>query len=291
MFQTMRFNYILLSIILIFSGCKKSEIDQLPVDNGSADTVISDVIVKNYIERSYRLALGREPDSSEYAAAIPLLISTNLDSISRVSFIDSIFQSKDFRKHVYEESRIKFLDGADTAEFSNWIYIFQLFLNDTSHQNQWPYFQYEYDRMITMRDAYSAYMNDSLQVEELQRRMCDNYIYDMKHTGTANFVLSTFMNLINRNPTASEQQSAITMVNGNNAVLFQQQGSDKTDYLKIFIHSSEYYEGQIVLIYLKYLNRVPGSDELVNGALKYFSTKDYSAVQRDILISDEFIGI
>jgi hypothetical protein len=104
-------------------------------------------------------------------------------------------------------------------------------------------------------------------------------------------VISTFQNLINRNPTTSEQQSGISIVEGNNAVIFLQAGSSKNDYLNIITHSSNYYEGQVVFLYQKYLNRLPNTLEMAAGTSKYQSTGDFTAVQYDILASDEFIGL
>ncbi len=287
----MRTIYLSLLIILIFSACKKSEIEQVPFNEAPKDKTISNVTIENYITRTYILTLGREPDSVEFNTAKSLLSGTMLDSASRQTFLDPVFNSGDYRPHVYEENRINLLNNADTAEFSNWIYLFQLFLRDTMYQLQWPYFQYEADRMIALRNAFPDYVNDSIEIDELHRRMCNNYLYDKINMGAANFIISTFGNLINRNPTASEQQSGISMVNGNNAILFLQSGSSKNDYLNIFTHSSDYYEGQVILLYLKYLNRVPGTVEMADGTLKYFTTKNYTSVQRDILSSDEFIGL
>ncbi len=287
----MRFIFLFFSIILIFTDCKKSEIEQVPNNEAPRDTTITLVTIENYITRTYILTLGREPDSTEFNSAKSLFTETNLDSMSRQIFLDSVFNSADYRPHVYEENRIALLDNADTAEFSNWIYLFQLFLQDTTYQLQWPYFQYELDRLILMQNAFPEFVNDSIEIDELQRRMCDNYIYDQINMGAANFVISTFSNLLNRNPTSSEQQSGISMVNGNNEILFLQSGSSKDDYLNIFINSSDYFEGQVIFLYLKYLNRVPGTVEMADGTLKYSTTKDYTAVQRDILSTDEFIGI
>ena len=287
----MRIHYFLFSFLLIFSSCKKSEIEQVPFNEAPADSTISNVTIENYITRTYILTLGREPDSSEFNSAKSSFLVTNLDSSSRQIFLESVFSSPDYRPHVYEENRINLLNNADTAEFSNWIYLFQLFLQDTTYRIQWPFFQYETDRLISMRNAFPEYTNHTIEIEELHLRMCDNYVYDQINMGSANFVISTFQNMINRNPTGSEQQAGISMVNGNNANLFFQSGSSKNDYLNIFTHSSDYLEGQVILLYLKYLNHVPGTVEMAEGTLKYKTTGDYTAVQRDILSSDEFIGI
>ncbi len=287
----MRLLSLSISFILVFTACKKSEIEQVPFNEAPVDTIITTITIENYITRTYILTLGREPDSIEFNFARTLLTGTLVDSASRLIFLDSVFNSNDYRSHVYDENRITLLNSTDTSDYSNWIYLFELVLLDTTYQSQWPYFQYELDRMISMRNAFSEFVNGSIAIDELQRRMCNNYIYDRINMGAANFVNSIFSNLINRNPTASEQQSGISMVNGSNSILFLQSGSSKNDFLNIFTNSSDYFEGQVILQYLKYLNRVPGTVEMADGTLKYSTTHDYTAVQRDILSSDEFIGI
>ncbi len=287
----MRSTYFLLLFMFAFAACKKSEIEQIAFNEPPPDGTISNVTIENYITRTYILTLGREPDSVEFNTALTLLKTTNLDSASRQEFLEVIFDNADYRPHVYDENRIDLLNNVDTAEFSNWIIIFNFFLQDTTYQLQWPYFQYEIDRLEELQNAFYEYVNDSIEIDELQRRMCNNYFYDQINMGSANFVISTFQQLINRNPTSVEQQSGIAMVDGNNAVLFLQTGSSKNDYLDIFTHSSDYFEGQVVFLYQKFLNRPPDSIEMSEGTLKYSTTGDYTAVQRDILSSDEFIGI
>jgi hypothetical protein len=44
-------------------------------------------------------------------------------------------------------------------------------------------------------------------------------------------------------------------------------------------------------MYLKYLRRLPTTLEMVNGTQRYETTGDYTAVQSDILSTDEFIGL
>ncbi len=283
--------FIFLLIAITFSACKKSEIEQVTFNEPPPDETISNVVIENYINRTYILTLGREPDTSEFNSAKALLTASNMDSTSRRVFLDDVFNDADFRPHVYDENRNKLLNFTDTAEFSQWIYIFELFLADTSQQVLWPYFQYELDRMNAMRDAYDEYVNDSIEIDELQRRMCNNYIYDQINMGSANFVISTFMQLINRNPTSAEQLAGVSMVDGNNAVLFLHSGSSKEDYLDIFTHSSNYFEGQVVFMYLKYLNRNPTTIEMADGTLKYSTTGDFTVVQKDILSTNEFIGL
>jgi len=272
-------------------ACKKSEIEQISPNTPPPDKTITSVVVENYITKTYILVLGREPDSTEFLNAKDNLINASLDSLSRRQFLGDVFASSDYLPNLYNENKIDLLNNIDTAEFTNWIYIYSLFLLDTTYQPLWPYFQLEIDKLEALRDAFPQFTSGAINVDELQRRMCNNYFYDQINMGSANFVISTFQHLINRNPTMAEQAQGVSMVEGNNAVLFLQAGSSKDDYLDIFTHSQSYFEGQVILLYRKYLNRLPNSVEMADGTAKYSASGDYTVVQRDILSTDEFIGL
>ncbi len=287
----MRILYFSLFVLLFSYGCKKSEIEQIPSNEPPPDNTVSSVTIENYITRVYILTLGREPDSTEFETANTLLKNANLDSTSRRVFLNSVFSDADYRPHVYQENKDELLDFVDTTEFGHMVYIFNLILSDTSYQSQWPSWQYERDRMVLLSSAYNDFIHDSIDIAELHKRLCDNHFYDELHMGSANFVDATFSDLIGRNPTVSEEQSGIDMVDGQNSVLFFQAGSSKDDYLNIFINSNNYFEGQVIFMYKKYLNRVPNTVEMAEGTTKYSTTHDYTAVQKDILATDEFINL
>lgn len=286
----MRIIYLFI-LIIAFTACRKSELEQIPSNEPPPDHTISSVKIGNYITRTYILTLGREPDSIEYNSALNSLLFANIDSASRRNFLQSIFTKPDYLSHLYVENNIRYLNNTDSTEFENYIFLFQLYLNDTTYQLQWPYLQYESDRLTALKNAYREFTDSVINISELQRRMCDNYFYDQINMGSANFVISSFQNMLNRNATNAEQQSGISMVEGNNAILFLQAGSSKTDYLNIMTGNDNYFEGQVILMYIKYLNRIPITTEMANGTAKYSSTNDYSIVQKDILSSNEFIGI
>jgi hypothetical protein len=277
-------------IILILTSCKKTEVEVVPDNNAPYDNTISDVTIENYITRAYILALGREPDSLEFNNSHSVLTTGNLDSTSRRNFVETIFTDPDYLPNVYNLNRIDLLNNADTADFTGWILIYSYYLADTSRIALWPALQYERDRMILMRNAYNEFVTGAIDVIELQRRMVNNHVYDEINMGSANFVISTFQHLINRNPTMYEQQSGVSMVDGNNATLFLQSGNSKEDYLNIFTQSRNYFEGQVILLYQKYLHRPAYTEEMAQAATNYSSTGDYTVVQKEILTSDEFIG-
>jgi hypothetical protein len=283
--------YPLFIIILLISGCNKSEIEVVPNNEAPDDLTIPAVTIENYVNRTYILTLGREPSDADFTTAVNLLTNANLDSASRRTFLNSVFNSSDYRSHVYDENRFALLSNVDTADFSNWIYLFGLPLLDTAHTLLWPYYQYEIDRLTELRNSYSEFTSGTIDIDELQRRMCNNFLYDQINMGSANFVIATFQNLINRNPTSAEQTAGTSMVEGNNAILFLQSGNSKDDYLDIFTTSPSYFEGQVIFMYLKYLNRLPNTLEMAEGTDLYITTSDFTEVQKDILSTNEFIGL
>lgn len=272
-------------------SCEKTELETIDDNQAPPDQTVETVTLENYVTRAYILALGREPDSAEFIQQVNALKAANADSASRRALVDAIFSDPDYLPRLYDQNRIDLLNNVDTAEYTGWITLFSLYLQDSTYLFQWPVLQYELDRMILLRDAFGELTTGAIDVRELHRRMCNNYLYDQINMGSANFVISTFQHLIDRNPTASEQQSGVSMVDGNNAVLFLQAGASKNDYLTIVTSARNYYEAQVVLLYRKYLQRDPGTVEMTTGTDRFLSTGDYTAVQRDLLTTDEFIGI
>jgi hypothetical protein len=97
--------------------------------------------------------------------------------------------------------------------------------------------------------------------------------------------------MLDRNPSLSEQQAAVTMCDGTSASLLLHSGYSKDDYLSIIFGSTDYYEACVKKFYRRYLLREPDTDELISGTQMYQSSNDYESVQKQILSSNEFIGI
>ena len=281
----------ILFLILILSGCKKSELVTVTGNQAPPDGTIQSVIVENYINRSYILVLGREPSASELLTSKSSLLGNNLDSVSRMQFLSVLTNAPDYLPHLYELNKIDLLNNVDTVEFLNFIAIFDFYLQDTTYAFQWPFLTVEKDRLVQMLNGYSQFITGTISLAELQRRMCNNYVYDQINMGTSNFVLSTFSLLINRNPTRSELTSGISMADGNNAILFLTAGNSKNDYLTILTGGNNYFEGQVARLYIRFLNRDPDTNEMVDATNLYATTGQYSSVLKKILSTNEFIGL
>ncbi len=283
--------FLLTAISFLLFSCTKSEIETIEGNIAPPDRTVEQVTIENYITRSYILSLGREPDETEFNTAFTLLQNAGLDSASRSQFLNTVFSNSDYLPQVYHQNKVNLLNNADTSEFTNWINLFNLLLLDSANLFQFPFIQYEIDRLTELQSAFTEFCTGIIGIEELQRRMCNNYLYDQINMGSANFVISTFQNLLNRNPTAAEQSAGVSMVDGFNSILFLESGSSKGEYLDIITGSGNYFESQVVFMYLKYLNRVPTTQEMSEGTLDYSTTGDHTVVQKKILATNEFIGI
>jgi len=287
----MRLALLLFCTALFWSSCTKTELETIPDNIAPPDRTIEIVTIENYVTRTFILTLGREPNATEFSNSVTLLQNAGLDSASRALFLTGVFTDATYKPQVYLQNKINLLNNADTADFTAWITIFNFLLQDSTNFYLFSVLHYEIDRLTELQNAYTEFTNEIIGLDELHRRMVNNYVYDQINMGSANFVISTFQNLLNRNPTIAEQNACVSMVDGNNSALFLQTGLSKDDFLNIITHSNNYYEAQVVLLYQKYLNRVPNTQEMSLGTLKYSTTTDYTLVQKDILSSNEFIGI
>ena len=81
------------------------------------------------------------------------------------------------------------------------------------------------------------------------------------------------------------------MVDGFEDVIFLQTGYDKDDFITIFFDANNYFEGQVRDLYLRYLFREPTSVEMSDKASAYKNSLNYKQLQKDILSTDEYIGL
>ncbi|MBK7887362.1 MAG: hypothetical protein IPJ86_08670 [Bacteroidetes bacterium] len=281
---------IILMVLTQFS-CKKSELETIRGNTAPPDTSIEIDVYEDYVNRTYILVLGREPDSSEFNDAVTLLTAGLLDSPSRYAFLDEVFSSPDYPWRQFNKNRIELLNNIDTADITIQIFIFNFFLADSTYQALWPGLQIEVDRLEEIQSAAHEYANGVINIRQLQSKMINNYFYDQINMGSDNFVISSFQHFLDRNPTLDEQSNGVSMVNGNNAILFLQAGASRNDYLSILFDSDDYFEGAVIRIYKDYLLRSPSSIEMSVAALKYRNTLDFESVQKDILATDEFAGV
>ena len=278
-------------VIALFSACKKYETDTISGNVPPPDGTINNVTVENYVNKVYISVLGRKPDSVELNSGMSVLTKNNLSAANRTQFLDSVFNHPEYYDHLYNIALSDLLNSLDTNNIPQYLAIFQPLLLDSAYIQSWNQIRFEITRLDSMRVIPNELKSGAINAIEMQKRCINNYFYDQINMGAANFVISSFLHFLNRAPTTNELTQGENIVNGTPGTLFLQVGQSKQDYLAIFFSSLNYFEGEAVLLYNKYLFRNPTSVEMTNAATKFQSTLDYIQLQKDILSTNEYIGI
>ncbi|NNM15446.1 MAG: hypothetical protein HKO56_02220, partial [Bacteroidia bacterium] len=255
------------------------------------DSTISNLAIEGYINKVYISVLGREPDSSEYAGAWNVLNPANASPSSRTIFLDNVFIKPEYNNRIYDLARADYLNNVDTLDIIGQIALYQSLLLDSSYYLLWDIIEYEKERAEKLQEIPADLLSGLIDIKEVQKRCSDNYVFDDLNMGSLNFVVAVFQNIIRRYPTMSELNASIEMVDGTTSILFFEVGSSKDDFLDIFFDSSDYYEGQVRDLYLRYLLREPNTVEMSAASIKYKNSDDYKQLHKDILILDEYMGI
>jgi len=278
-------------VLLIASGCKK---DEIIIDDNQAppDSTISTLIIENYVTKCYISLLGREPIEQEEATAIAALKNGNMSVSSRKLFLNVIVQNSEYYDKVLENNSLKLINSPfDTIAIQEQLAVLHLLIQDPQYAPYIDLFQAIIDNYELLLTTPSQFRNGTIGMQEMHRRLVSNDIYDQINMGSFNFVLSMFNSFLFRDPTASEHESGITMVDGFVAVVFYETANSKEEFIDIFLHSDDYYEGQVRELYFRYLFRDPTSAEQGYHAVRYKESSNYERLQTDILSTDEFAGL
>lgn len=286
----MRKYLFLLCLSFWLASCTK-ETEIVPGNSAPPDPTLTESVYRQYINRTYILVHGNEPDSLQSEIALNYLRADNFSESIRRVFLDTLFSNAAYRWQVFNTARVDLLNNTDTAEFrSQWL-LFSFLLQDSAYVTVWPVLQMEVNRLQELIDAGPSYLNGTIDIRELHRRMINNWFYDQINMGSLNFVNASFFQFLNRYPVLQEQSSGVSMVDGNFAILFLVSGSSKDDYLDILMNSGDYAEGAVIHFYRRYLQRDPGSVEMNAASQKFLLSGNYEQIQIDILAGDEFAGI
>ena len=285
-------NYTLaLFIGLLILSCNKTEEKIIPDNNPPADNTIPASLRINFINKVYISLIGREPETAEFNAADLTLRNSNFSSASRKTIVQEILNQDAFLDREFEIYRNDLISGVDTAEISELITTFEFLLTNSTYMQQWPLIEIEKARLISLRNVGSELKNGTISLIEMQRRCVDNFYFDQLNMGSLNFVIACFQNLLLRNPTQFEQTEGVKMLDGFNGILFLQTGESKAQFQQIFFQSDDYFAGQIKLNYLRFMLRLPTSEEEVFYSSRLKSDGNIKTILIDLLSSDEYAGI
>jgi hypothetical protein len=285
-------NYILaLFIGLLVLSCNKTEEKIIGDNNPPADNTIPASLRINFINKVYISLIGREPETAEFNAADLTLRNSNFSSASRKTIVQEILNQDAFLDREFEIYRNDLMNGVDTVEISELITTFEFLLTNSTYMQQWPLIEIEKARLISLRNVGAELKNGTISLIEMQRRCVDNYYFDQQNMGSLNFVIACFQNLLLRNPTQFEQTEGVKMLDGFNGILFLQTGESKAQFQQIFFQSDDYFAGQIKLNYLRFMLRLPTSEEEVYYSSRLMSDGNIKTILIDLLSSDEYAGI
>lgn len=287
--QLTRFLIPLLTLALL-AGCAKDEVlvhDNVPPPDGTIPTLV----LENYVTKAYIALLGRKPSQAEENQAVTDLRTGNLNNASRIAMLSGIMANAEYRLKVLEFNSFKLLNGFDTAAVTEQIYQYEQLLSNPTYQEYWPYLQAEKDRMVELKNAQLGFIDGTVSAKNLRRALTYNNFYDQINMGTENFVVSTFNHFLYRNPTQAELENGKMMVDQIEGVLFGQVGTSKVHYLNALIASNDYHAGQVRELFVRYLFRVPTSEESAHFTGIYRNSGNFDQLQREILSLDEYIGL
>lgn len=293
-----------LTLILFFSvliySCKKKDKEVLIEDNTAPpDGTIPNVVKENYVNKSYISVLGRKPSSTELSSGMSILAQHNISVEDRNQLLDDILAKSGYNQRLYDLSVATLMNNLDTSLITQDIYIFTFLLTDTAYQSVWPQLTFEITRLEALKASVADLNSGMINTIGLHKRCVNNYFYDQINMGTENFVVSMFNNFLFRYPTDEELLHGKNMVDNFEDVIFLQTGYNKDDFMNIFFGGgfqnypgcNNYFEGQVRDLYLRYLFREPTSVEMSEKAAVYKTGKNYKALQKAILSTDEYAGL
>jgi len=255
------------------------------------DTAIPTEIIQQYIGKTCISLLNRRPTEQELTQYTRTLSSQQLSVDAVKGFVNSLIAQSEYPETLYKVAMGQLLNhiyNPDSSQLQITIDIWKS-LKPTIDQSQ-KEIDAEVERLIGLQRIPKDLASEFLDNIGLQKRLTHNSYYDFVNMGTENFVVSVFENFLLRYPTAFELEQGKKMVDGSKARIFGQYGNSKTDFVRIFFDSPEYFEGQVRQLFLKHLFREPSSEEMVELTRTFMQSKNYAALQRHILTLDEYIG-
>lgn len=277
--------------IFILSSCNKDDFEYIEGNTPPPDNTIETVTKENYVNKLYISVLGRQASDAEYEAGLVIVNKNNLSEENRKELVDLVMMNNEYYHNEFETIREDVLNSADTSDFTLFKQIFIDSKETTDDPNLIEAFDYFIERLNLLQAVIPELENQNINFIEVQKRCVLNHFYDDINMGTENFVVSLYQNFLFRYPTASELEAASEMVDGTQSTVFYQLGRSKEDLVDIFLSSNEYIEGQIRTAFLRFLFREPTSEELASMSVAYKADFDFKAMQKRILILDEYVGI
>jgi hypothetical protein len=292
-------------LLLFFCTCKKEEVPGDLVGNNNAPYYgrIPTVLIQNYVNRLFIDLIGREPLDVEMEEEVAALKATNVSFASRDSLISKLQQDETFRigdssykvayyNRLYELFKVKMLEGASDADISRERGLIYGQLIHDSLAGDWynhAVKKSQIAKLDAVLDIDIELMNGDIEVKDAFARLLDNAVYDRINMNTFNFIRASFNDLFGRYPTSSEFDNGYAIVEDNTpAIVFGKYASNKGEFIEVLVTSNEFYEGILRWTYRTLISREPITQEIEVGLNKFYYDHDLPALQKTILVTNEY---
>ena len=295
--------FAMLLILWMVSGCK--ETSTVDFDNNKAVSPhrISTIKIEGYVNRLFIDLVGRSPLDAELARETDYLKENNLSKAAREAIVTKLQTDESpvegdssykiaYYERLYIIIKSRMVEGADNSEFSRFIgnassALIKARLNGDSIG---VFRAMEIiERNQNVIDAKYDYRNGEITINQVFERMLNNGVYDVINMNTFNFVNASFDDLFYRFPTQEEFDAAFAIIERNEVSgILGGFANNKSEYCQVLCASDEFYEGLIRWTYLTLLGREPSTQEVVNHFEDLVTTGDFQALQKAILITDEY---
>jgi len=286
---------ILGSFLLLVMGCRPEEIrlddNPIPPYNG-----VPTVLVDAYLTRVYIDLIGREPLVNELDADRAALRSGDLGLDARLDLVDRLMGGDEAYREAYDRKLFddlsgRFLDGTSLETLENEAQAQRNLAEQDSLAGGNAYIIYNAlaDRLERVTQAVDHFRLGTIAWPEVNRRFCDNLVYNEINMNSFNFINATFDDLFGRYPTESEFEQAYTAVEfGAPALLFGEAIEDKHSYLEVLVADAEFEEGAVRWWSERLLVRSITDAEVMAWRDVAGPDVDIRPLQRLLISSDEY---
>lgn len=291
-----------LTLTMLVVGCKKDP-ELVPNNDAPYYSEVSDLLIENYINRSYIDQIGREPFDSEMNSERMALKAADLSFEAREAMILKLQTNQQYvpgdisYKHayynrLYEQCKARFIEAASNAEILEVMGPIASGILGDSLSGNWEGVAEAHQALTKLQAVLNSeedLMNATIGINDMCAAMVNNAVFDQINMNTFNFVNASFDNMFFRFPTNAEFQAGYDMVEYNQPTsLLGASGQNKDEFVNILANSREFYEGLIVWSYQLLLAREPSTFETNKLMTDLCIDHDLQKVQRKIMVTDEY---
>jgi hypothetical protein len=298
----MRSLLLIICSCMLLASCAKEE-DLVPDNDAPYYGEVSDVVIRNYINRCFIDLIGREPFDTEMEAWLINLKSGELKVEVRETMLvnlqsDTSFVEGDgsyklaYYNRIYEQKKARFIEAASNAEIDEIRGPIASGIISDSINGNWEAVAAARE-MVAHLDAVKAaeldYLNGTITINVVCARMLDNAVFDQINMNTFNMVNAAFDNLFFRFPTGAEFTAGYNMIEYNQpGTIMGQGGQNKSEFVNILTESNAFYEGMVIWAYQTLLARTPTTLETEKVMQYLLEDHDLQRLQREVMSTDEY---